>query len=74
MHVANVVQAAEEHHQAVDPQGDAAVRRGPELQGVQQEAEPLAGRLGVDAQQAEDLLLRLLDRGYGSCRRRPRSR
>ena len=46
MHVADVVQPAEEHHQPVDAQGDAAVRRGAVLQGVQQEAEPLAGLLG----------------------------
>ena len=50
----------EEHHQAVDAQGDAAVRRGAELQGVQQEAESLAGRRGVDAQQPKHLLLKLL--------------
>ena len=32
-----------EHHQPVDAQGDAAVRRGAVLQGVQQEPEPLPG-------------------------------
>ena len=36
---------AEEHHHAVDAQRDAAVRRGAELQRVQQESEPFAGRL-----------------------------
>ena len=36
---------AEKHHQAVDAQGDAAVRRRTVLQGVQEEAESLAGLL-----------------------------
>src|SRR3990167_7239726 len=49
--IADAVQSGEEHHQAVDPQGDAAVRRGAVLQGLQEEAEPLLGLLGVDPQE-----------------------
>ena len=57
--VADAFQPAEQHHDAVDAQRDPAVRRSAELQGFQQEAEPLAGPLFVDAQQVEHLLLQL---------------
>ena len=58
--LADALQAAEEHHHPVDPQGDPPVGRRAVLQGVQQEPEPVPGRLLVDAQQPEDLLLLLL--------------
>src|SRR3989304_6230733 len=42
------LQAAEEHHQAIDSQGDPAVRRRTELQGIQQETKTFAGFFPVD--------------------------
>ena len=56
-HVADVGDAAEDHHQPVQAQGDAAVRRGAVLQGVEEEAEFQLLCRGVDAEQGKELLL-----------------
>ena len=55
--VADVGQAGVEHHQPVEPEGDAAVRRGTVAKGAEQEAELLLGLLGGQSQEAEDLRL-----------------
>ena len=56
----NVLQLAEEHHHAIDAQGDAAVRWGAELQSVQKESKAFPGGLLIDAQEREDLFLDFL--------------
>jgi hypothetical protein len=55
--VADVGGAAEEHDDAVDAEGEAAVGGGAELEGVEEEAEAALLGLGVDAEEGEDLLL-----------------
>ena len=58
-HVADRLRAGEPLDDAVDPVGDAAVRRRPVAQRLEQEAEARLGRLGVDPERGEDLLLDL---------------
>ena len=49
--------AGEEHHDAVEAESDAAVRRGAVFERVEEEAEAGAGFLVADAEGLEDLLL-----------------
>ena len=56
-HVADRLGAGEALDEAVDAVGDAAVRRRPVAQRLQQEAEARLGRLGVDPEGGEDRLL-----------------
>ncbi len=50
MHVADVVEVAEQHHPAVESQGNAAVGWSPVLQRVEQEAEAFLRRRFVNSQ------------------------
>ena len=54
-----LAQPAEQHHQPVEPDRDAAVRRRAEAEGVEQEAEPLARFRRRDPHDAEHPLLQL---------------
>ena len=59
-HVAQRLGAGHQHHEAVEADGDAAVRRRAVLQRVEQEAELGARFLGVDLERAEHLALHVL--------------
>src|SRR5215470_13925002 len=58
-HVAQRRRAAEEHRQAIDAEGDAAVRRRAEAERFEEEAELRLGLFPADAQQRENSLLQL---------------
>ena len=73
-HVADRLGAGEALDDAVDAVGDAAVRRRPVAQRLEQEAEARLGRLGVDPERAEDRAAGPRRRGYGSSRRRSPAR
>ena len=66
--------AGEQHDHPVPAEGDAAVRRRAVLERVEQEAELGPGLLGGQADHVEDRLLHRRTGGYGSSRRRSRSR
>src|SRR5690606_32366057 len=55
--IAEALALRQQHHQAIHAEGDAAVGRRAELQGVEEEAELLPGLLFTDAEGAEHLLL-----------------
>src|SRR4051812_45560064 len=59
-HVAQALGAGHQHHEAVQPDGDAAVRRRAVLQRVQQETELELRFLRADLQRAEHLALHVL--------------
>ena len=58
--------------QAVQTEGDAAVRRRAELQRIEQEAELALRLFGVDAEQLEHRRLHVRRDGYAPSRRRSR--
>ncbi len=62
-HLADVLLAGEDRDQAVDPDGESAVRRRAEFERVEEETELAIGLLLVDAEQREDapLLVALVD-------------
>ena len=58
--VADGLAVEHEHDEAVDAQGDAAVGRGAEAEGIEEEGEFFLGVFGRDAQEAEDFRLYIL--------------
>src|SRR4051812_1145976 len=56
-HVPQALRPGEQHRQPVHAEGDSAVRRGPEPQRLQEEAELVLGLLVADAHRREALLL-----------------
>ena len=63
--VAERVRVRQQHHDAVQPEGEPAVRRGAGAEPLQQEAEPLLRDLLADAKQPEDPALQCRDRRCG---------
>ena len=59
-HLAEGIGPGKNHHQAVKPEGQASVGRGPVLQGLQQKPEFFLRRFRADAQQLEHLALGFL--------------
>ena len=58
-HFAQAGRAGQQHDDAIEAEGDAAVRRRAVLERVEEEAEALAGFLFTDAERREDLLLHI---------------
>ena len=73
-HVADGRLPGQDHHDAVEAQGDAAVGRRPVLEGLQEEPEALLRLLVGHATGPGRSAPAARSRGCGGCRRRPRSR
>src|SRR5262249_16909567 len=58
-HVADVLRASQPHREAIQTQGDAAVRRGTRLQRIEQEPEALSRLFFAHAQHPEHMRLHL---------------